>query len=246
MPMYCISIQNIPAVWIPDPNDQNYEYWFINSDIHPPTRQPITLAAIKHHGIVIAPEHTHIDTQWTPELRMNIFSYNRIPWVFDIPLIQKKTQLPVQQPQPSNTQPPDETITQPPDETITSSEETVTIPPDETVTQPPDETITLSEEAVTLSEEAVTLSEEAVTIPDETVTPPEETQKLCTHILDKLAGINERLEEYNKVQDVLKDYISKGFNVEASLQDLDLQKSYVSSLESKVNVKLREICDMFD
>ena len=86
MPMFCISINTLPATWIPEPDAQMYPFWFINSDIHPPTRQPITQAAMTHHGITIAPENTNIDFNWTQEVRNTVFSYMRIPFVFDVPI----------------------------------------------------------------------------------------------------------------------------------------------------------------
>ena len=65
MPMFCISIQTIPAVWIPEPDAQHYQYWFINNDVNPPTRQPITFAAITYCNIGIDKRNA-----------ANIFSYN--------------------------------------------------------------------------------------------------------------------------------------------------------------------------
>ena len=85
MPMYCVSIKTLPATWVPEADGQMYPYWFVNSDMFPPTRQPITPAAMNHHGIAIAPENTDIDVNWTSEQRTTVFSYNRIPWTFDVP-----------------------------------------------------------------------------------------------------------------------------------------------------------------
>lgn len=88
MPMFCVSIKNLPADWIPEADSRMYEYWFINDDVQPPTRQPITLSAIHHHGIAISPENTHIDTKWPHQKRFDVFKYNRIPWIFDVPVHQ--------------------------------------------------------------------------------------------------------------------------------------------------------------
>jgi hypothetical protein len=73
-----------------------------------------------------------------------------------------------------------------------------------------------------------------------------ETELLCEKIVEKIANIESKIEEYNSVQETLKSYASKGFNVEASLKDLELQKENVSTLEEKTNEKLTEILKMFD
>jgi fructose-1-phosphate kinase PfkB-like protein len=64
--------------------------------------------------------------------------------------------------------------------------------------------------------------------------------------VEKLANIESKIEEYNSVQETLKTYASKGFNVEASLKDLELQKQNVNLLEEKTNEKLAEILKMLD
>ena len=74
---------------------------------------------------------------------------------------------------------------------------------------------------------------------------PEETMKLCKVIIEKLQNVNSKVEEYNNVKNFLIDYSNKGFNVNASIEDLEKQKQHIQSLETKVNQKLSEIIDLF-
>jgi len=77
-----LSIKN-PKEWIP--NESEFDYWLINSDITPHVRQPISVDIMKLHNILIADEYKDIDTKWTEEQKNEFIGYARVPGVFGVP-----------------------------------------------------------------------------------------------------------------------------------------------------------------
>ena len=94
MTFYCLSIKNLPAVWMPD--SQDAEFWLINTENN--TRQPITERAIKHHNVIISPENTHVDIIWSQAQRDYVVQCARVPEIFDIEPSQVHVLEPVREP----------------------------------------------------------------------------------------------------------------------------------------------------
>mgnify|MGYP006147438693 CR=1 FL=1 len=82
---YCISLQNLPAQCVQEDDTKMMKHWFINDDVQPPTRQPITESAMEANGLVLMEENANVDTCWNPEQLKKVFEYVKIPWVFDAP-----------------------------------------------------------------------------------------------------------------------------------------------------------------
>ena len=72
------------------------------------------------------------------------------------------------------------------------------------------------------------------------------TTDLCAKVTLKLEEVGTKIEECYKVQNVLKSYALKGFNVDSSIVDLEKQKMFTLSLGSTVNEQLLEILKLFD
>jgi len=88
--MYVVQFECVPNDNIPDEHMKFHKYWLINNDDR--TRMPITEKAIEYHRLHVTEENMNIDIKWGQSQIFNIFVFDLLPGVCEVPEVPVPTE----------------------------------------------------------------------------------------------------------------------------------------------------------